>query len=560
MAGPAQPAFVQANTVNWAASTTSMSPALSGVGVGNALILVVSSTYTAANVVTSVSDSAGQTWARATSAAYASGACVDIWYCLNATAGTHTLTVSCTSATTGCELQEFSGVNAFYVTDGVNALKSNAGSTALLFPDLSSLCYLNDLVVVGTSSSTAQTSSAVSGWTYRTGPTNSGTQRAGIAYQSTNVVGTLTSATTGWTMASAYYASAAIVLRGASPAEDAIWNDPAATVNPAVLSAQARPDYLDSIDSSNGASGYGVLATIGATLFTAGSALLVHPYNNSSLTYNVEAGFVLVGWAPKAVGALTNQTITAADGTNPRRDIVYVTGAGVIAYQAGVAAATPLPPNLPLGCILLAVIEVPANATTLDNGTSTSNAHVTDKRIPLNLPFSARDVFQGLTSGMIAETIPYYTQQASQSLTTSVTNATGFYLPAGVKVANLKGTSVGAISSPTHWWFGLADSAYTLLAATADKTTTAWAASTTKSLPIATSADSAGTSFTTKYSGLYYLLHNITATSPTLQGISVTGAYQALAVQLDTLTTPPAIGYVFTYGGGNTCALYGQVS
>lgn len=56
---------------------------------------------------------------------------------------------------------------------------------------------------------------------------------------------------------------------------------------------------------------------------------------------------------------------TAADATNPRIDIVYVSTAGVRTYLAGTAAATPAAPATPTGGTLLAEISVAAEATTI---------------------------------------------------------------------------------------------------------------------------------------------------------------------------------------------------
>lgn len=56
-------------------------------------------------------------------------------------------------------------------------------------------------------------------------------------------------------------------------------------------------------------------------------------------------------------------TVTAADGTNPRRDIVTVSSAGVVTVTAGTATATPVEPAIPANSVLLAVVEVLAAAT-----------------------------------------------------------------------------------------------------------------------------------------------------------------------------------------------------
>ncbi|OLN21843.1 hypothetical protein BTO30_12540 [Domibacillus antri] len=59
-------------------------------------------------------------------------------------------------------------------------------------------------------------------------------------------------------------------------------------------------------------------------------------------------------------------TVPAADATNPRQDIIYVSSAGAIEYLAGTAAATPAEPALPSGAMPLYAVNVPAGATAID--------------------------------------------------------------------------------------------------------------------------------------------------------------------------------------------------
>lgn len=70
-----------------------------------------------------------------------------------------------------------------------------------------------------------------------------------------------------------------------------------------------------------------------------------------------------------------NVTITAADGTNPRLDLVVATSAGAKAVRAGTPAANPLPPARTANDVVLAVVYVPASDTTI------STNQITDLRI-----------------------------------------------------------------------------------------------------------------------------------------------------------------------------------
>lgn len=78
---------------------------------------------------------------------------------------------------------------------------------------------------------------------------------------------------------------------------------------------------------------------------------------------------------------VTTIAVTAADATNPRKDIVYVSSAGAITYLAGTPDPAPVKPALPVGAFELCVIDVPAADTAIEQ------AQITDSRIlKENLP------------------------------------------------------------------------------------------------------------------------------------------------------------------------------
>lgn len=62
-----------------------------------------------------------------------------------------------------------------------------------------------------------------------------------------------------------------------------------------------------------------------------------------------------------------NGTITAADATNPRLDLVVITSAGAIAVRAGTASSTPKPAARVANDVVLAVVFVPAGNTAIEN-------------------------------------------------------------------------------------------------------------------------------------------------------------------------------------------------
>ncbi|MFJ6935694.1 hypothetical protein [Streptomyces sp. NPDC101132] len=96
------------------------------------------------------------------------------------------------------------------------------------------------------------------------------------------------------------------------------------------------------------------------------------------------------------------------------------------------------------------------------------------------------------------------------ALATGVMTSVPIYLQAGDVVTNLSFRSgATAAGTPTAWWFALYSDAATpaLLAQTADQTTGAWAANTTKTLALASP-------YTVARTGIYWAAINVTATTP----------------------------------------------
>lgn len=131
--------------------------------------------------------------------------------------------------------------------------------------------------------------------------------------------------------------------------------------------------------------------------------------------------------------------------------------------------------------------------------------------------------------------------------TTGVLYMVGVALPLGYPVGHLSWISGSqAAVTPTHWWFGLYDSARVQLAVTADQTSAAWAANTVKTLNVATTAAGAATSFITTYAGFHYLGFMMTAaTLVTLPAAAIAqSSLNSLppilcGVSSTALTTPP---------------------
>lgn len=96
------------------------------------------------------------------------------------------------------------------------------------------------------------------------------------------------------------------------------------------------------------------------------------------------------------------------------------------------------------------------------------------------------------------------------ALATGVMTSVPIYLNAGDVITNISARSgATAAGTPTNYWFALYSTAATpaLLAQSADQTSTAWAANTTKTLALATAQ-------TISTSGVYWVGIMVTATTP----------------------------------------------
>ena len=84
----------------------------------------------------------------------------------------------------------------------------------------------------------------------------------------------------------------------------------------------------------------------------------------SGLTVTVGAGVVHLADGTRKEISATNVTLDAADTTNPRIDLVYITSAGELAKITGTAAASPSVPTLPSGGISVCNVKIAAGAST----------------------------------------------------------------------------------------------------------------------------------------------------------------------------------------------------
>ena len=104
------------------------------------------------------------------------------------------------------------------------------------------------------------------------------------------------------------------------------------------------------------------------------SGLTVTAQDEPDMTVNVSSGIIYMQDGERFEVEAVTKAVEEADTDNPRIDIIYITGTGVVRYYQGTAAAEPKAPETPLGSQLLAEIAVAANATAIET------ANITDKR------------------------------------------------------------------------------------------------------------------------------------------------------------------------------------
>lgn len=128
---------------------------------------------------------------------------------------------------------------------------------------------------------------------------------------------------------------------------------------------QAEPDSVD-IDI--------LVAGFGTSGVSSGCAVTAQ--GTPDMTVAVASGEILVAGTPVTV-ASGNVTITAADGSNARFDLVVVNNSGTKSATAGTPSSNPAFPSIPANSIVLATVYVPNSDTTIESN------QITDKRVIL---------------------------------------------------------------------------------------------------------------------------------------------------------------------------------
>lgn len=142
----------------------------------------------------------------------------------------------------------------------------------------------------------------------------------------------------------------------------AIPNVTTAPVNPAGFDDQAEPEAVDWNILSAAVAGDGVV-----------SGCAVTAQGAPNMTVAVAVGAVRIGGVEAVVSA-GNVTITAADATNARFDLIVANNSGTKSATAGSPDANPCFPNIPASSVVLAAVYVPAADTAI------GSTQIIDKR------------------------------------------------------------------------------------------------------------------------------------------------------------------------------------
>ncbi len=102
---------------------------------------------------------------------------------------------------------------------------------------------------------------------------------------------------------------------------------------------------------------------------------------------DVASGTGYLAWAEVAVSASVDLTVTAADGSNPRVDLVSINSGGTAVVTAGTAAAQPVAPAIPATSMPIAFLYVPTSDTTITDN------QINDKRVIIVAGSSASPMY-----------------------------------------------------------------------------------------------------------------------------------------------------------------------
>lgn len=147
------------------------------------------------------------------------------------------------------------------------------------------------------------------------------------------------------------------------------------------------PDYTGTISRGTKSTDVSILYATHIDLFNEAfqghgvvSGCTATENGSPNMTYNIATGKIVrngILYEPSA----TTATISTADATNPRIDLISISTSGTITVTAGTASATPVLPSRPANNVALYGSYVAANDTA-----AASNANLIDMRVTVKPP------------------------------------------------------------------------------------------------------------------------------------------------------------------------------
>ena len=147
----------------------------------------------------------------------------------------------------------------------------------------------------------------------------------------------------------------------------------------------------------------------------------------ADMTPAVAKGAVLSNRTMFAVAA-ADVTITTADATNPRIDLIVVNSSGALAVRAGTPAAAPKPPARTANDVVIASVYVPANDTAI------ATSQIKDRRVFPQYPICIYKTTAAETTNTTAAAI-----EALNKANSGVTIPSGLFLAGRILRVRLHG-------------------------------------------------------------------------------------------------------------------------
>lgn len=151
----------------------------------------------------------------------------------------------------------------------------------------------------------------------------------------------------------------------------------------------------------------------------------------ASMDLDITSGTIQINDTTYSItGSAAAVTIGAADGSNPRIDLVSAKNDDTLNVTAGTAAADPKAANIPANSVLLAMVYVPASDTAI------ADNQITDKRVIVPLKDVGAHVYDGSSqtiSHATATAVNFDTERYdTDAFHDTVTNNTRMTVPSGL--------------------------------------------------------------------------------------------------------------------------------